>query len=30
MREKLIEESVEILKEGLEKQVEILAVLVYN
>ena len=30
MRQKLIEESVEILKEGLEKQLEFLAVLVYN
>ena len=30
MRQKLIEESVEILKEGLEKQFEFLAVLVYN
>ena len=30
MRQKLIEKVVEILIEGLEKQVEILAVLVYN
>ena len=30
MRQKLIEKVVEILMEGLEKQLEILAVLVYN